>query len=151
MDVRRQRLFDLLQLLLQVARHDVAVFAHEHEAEPVDDFALAAGRHGAAADFVTDFDIRHVPQADGNAVFRGDLNSLDLVAINRAADAVDQDHLAAAAQVTAADVAVVLFDCLNDLVEREAVLDEPARVDPRLVLLLVAAPAIDLGDAAYGA
>ena len=55
----------------------VAVFAHQHEAQPEHDFALTTSpvvrvaqrrRHRAAADFVADGDFGHVADANRHAV-----------------------------------------------------------------------------------
>ena len=71
-------------------------------------------------------------------------DALDLLDVRRAAEALHEHRLRAFADIAAADVAIVLFDGLHHLVERQAVLDEQVRIDAHLVLLLVAAPAVDL-------
>ena len=128
----------------------MAVFAHEHEAQAEHGFAAAVGRHGSQADFVAGLHVRHVADADRHAVLGGDHDVLDLLQVDRAALAVDQQHPRPDGDAPAADVAVVLLDGLHNLVERQAVLDQPLRVDADLVLLFVAAPAVDLGHAGNG-
>ena len=127
----------------------MAVLAHEHEAQPQDDLALAVGRDRPPADLVADLDVGHVADPDRHAVLGRHHDGLDLLDVDGAADAVDQEHAAAPADVAAADVAVVLLDRLDHLVEGQAVLDEAVGVDADLVLLLVAAPAVDLGRALH--
>src|SRR5262249_48537976 len=65
-------------------------------------------------------------------------------------NAVNQVDLAGAGQVAAADTDVIRLQRVHDLLERDAVLEQPQRVDAHLVLLLQAAPAVDLGDARHG-
>ena len=89
------------------------------------------------------------PHPDGHAVLGRHDDVLDLLDVDRPADAVDEEHLAVLADVAAADVAVVLLDGLDHFVEGQAVLDEPGRVDADLILLLVAAPGVDLGGALH--
>ena len=59
-------------------RDAVAVLAHEHEAQPEHDFALAVGRDRAAADLVADGHVGHVAHADRHAVLGRDDDVLDL-------------------------------------------------------------------------
>src|SRR5262249_8840331 len=95
-----------------------------------------------------DFDVGHVLYADRHAVVRLDDDGTDLLDVDGPPQAVDEEHHAVLANVAAAHVAIVLVDGLADLVEGEAVLDQPGRVNADLVLSLEAAPRIDLGDSA---
>ena len=54
----------------------MGVFAHQHEAQAHDDFALAVGRHGAAADFGADRHVGHVADANRHAIFGRDRRCL---------------------------------------------------------------------------
>jgi hypothetical protein len=54
------------------------------------------------------------------------------------------------ANVAAADVAIVLLDCLDYLRERQLMLDEPLGINTYLVLFLVSAPAINLRHPFHG-
>src|SRR5467141_1618019 len=128
----------------------MAVLAHEHEAQPEHGLALAVGGDGAAADLVADLDIGHVPDPDRDAVLGRHDNRLDLLDVHRAPDAVNEEHLAVLADVAATDIAVVVLDRFHDLVKGQPVLDKARRINAHLVLLLVAAPAVDLSRPLHG-
>ena len=129
----------------------MAVLAHQHEAQAEDDFALAVGRDRAAADLVADLDVGHVADLDRHAVLGGDDDALDFVERDVRPTPWTSSIWLLGADVAAADVAVVLLDRLDDLVERQLVAIEPVGIDADLILLLVAAPGVDLGRALDGA
>src|SRR5262249_60143991 len=89
------------------------------------------------------------PPASGHAVLARHNDVLDLLDIDRPADAVDEEHLAVLASIAVADISVVLLDSLNDFIKGQAVFDEAGRVDANLILFLIAAPGIDLGGALH--
>ena len=68
--------------------------------------------------------------------------------VGRQADALHQQRFAGAHHLPAADILVVGLQRLEELFERQAVFDQPLRLGHDVVLLLEAAPAIDLGHAA---
>src|SRR5204863_6988428 len=117
--------------------------AHKHEAQPQDNFALTVGGDGAAADFVADLDRAQLAQQDRLVFVDADLNVAELLQVDGAAQALDQNALAALPEVAAADVAIVLQHGFDDLVEVQFVVDELIGVEADHVLLLVAAPAVD--------
>src|SRR5262249_12254274 len=130
----------------------MTVFAHEHETEAEYNFALAVGGDGTAANFAADLHLGHIAHAYWRAVLGNDVNRLDVLDARRAAGSLDPNHLASTTDSGAADVEVVfLAQGLDDFVEREAMADQALGNDAHQVLLLIAAPAIDLGRSANGA
>src|SRR5439155_8125 len=79
-----------------------------------------------------------------SALLRAHDDVPNLFNVYREPDAMHEQHLAAASDVSPADIAVVLFDRLDDFLEGQAVFDKADRVDPNLELFFVAAPAVDL-------
>ena len=150
-DAGRQRGFDLFQFLFQSPRDLMAVFAHQHEAEPEHRFTVAVCRDGSLSDFVADLHFGDIANADRYAVASGHDDVLDLLDVDRAALSVDEQHAAHVADVASADVAVVGSQGRDHFVEGQLVTDEPLRIDPHLKLLFVAAPTVNLGDSGHAA
>src|SRR5206468_162350 len=105
--------------------------------------------HGAAADLVADLHVGDVADVQRHPVPGRHHDPFDLFLVGGAAEAVDQEHAGVFANGAAADVAVVLLNGLHDLIEGQLVFDEPVRVDAHQELLLVTAPAVDLGGPFY--
>src|SRR5688572_8122882 len=125
----------------------MTILPHEHEAQAKDDFAFAIRSHGATTNLVAYLDRSHVADLDGRAVLRSDDDPVDFFGAHRAAESMDEQHLAFQPDVAAADVAIVLLHRLDNLIEGYFVSIEALRIDSNLILLLEAAPAIDLGRA----
>ena len=100
------------------------VLAHEHEPEPEHRLAVPVGGHGPTANLVPDNHLGHVPDVDRHAVLGLDHDVADLVEVLDPADAVDERGFAAAEEVAAADVAIVLLQGRDNFTERQVVLDE---------------------------
>ncbi len=140
---RRER----LELVFHGPGDRVAVFAHQHEAQAEHDFALAVGRDGAAADLVADRHVGHVGDADGHA-FLGPHDDLsDLLDARRAAQALHEQHSARLADVAAADVELFFSTAPMTSANVRSCLISRCGIDADLILLLVAAPTVDLGRA----
>ena len=148
--IRGERGFDLLQAAFEVPGDFMTVLARQHETQAKNHLAPAVCRDGPSSNLVSDLHVGHVLHPNGHALLGRHHDVPDLLDVGGPADAVDQEHLAVLANVAAADVAVVSLDGLHDLVEGQAVLDEPGRVDPHLILLFVAAPGVDFGSALGG-
>ena len=148
--IRGERGLDLVQAAFEVPCDFVAVLARQHETQAENHFAPAVCGDGPSSNLVPDLHVGHVLHPNGHALLGRHHDVLDLLDVDRPADAVDQEHLAVLANVAATDVAVVSLDGLHDLVEGQAVLDEPGRIDPHLILLFVAAPGVDFGSALDG-
>ena len=144
-----QELFHLLEPRLQLLGDDLAVFAHQHEAQPQDDFALPLGGHGSPADLVSLPDFGDVADADGHAFLRPDDDVPDPFQVAYPGLAMDQEGLARGDDLPAAHVAVVVLQGREDLPQGEAVLDQDFGIHHHLVLQLEPAPGIDLGDARH--
>ena len=147
--VRGEVLLDFLEPLAQLLGDAVAVFAHEHKAQPIDHLPLARGGDRPAADFVANLHLGHVLDADGYAVAGGDDDVGNLLQIAGTAHPVHQQHLAVLGDVPSAHVAVVFGQGLSHLLEGEGVLDELLRVEPHLELLFVPAPGVHFGHARH--
>ena len=65
------------------------------------------------------------------------------------AEPMHQQRFAAAHHLAAAHVLVVGLQRLDELFERQAVFDQPLRLGHDMVLLLEAAPGVDLGHARH--
>src|SRR5438105_3628246 len=105
----------------------MAVLAHEHEAKPEDRLALAIRSDRPTTDFVADLHVAYIHDANRDASLGRYDDLLDLFNVYRPSDTVDQQHLAATADVATADVLVVLLERLDHLVKREAVFDQTLR------------------------
>ena len=151
LDVSRKEGADLIELRLEAGRHRVRVLAHEHEAEPEHGLALPIGSHRAVADLMTDPHGPDVVHGDGDAILRSDHDAPDFRDGGDATDTLDQRDGSGPFDDAATDVEVARADLLQHLAEGQAMRDHALRVDLDLVLLFVASPGIDLGDAGHSA
>ena len=126
----------------------MAVLAHEHEAEAEHDFALAVGRDRAAADLVADRDLGHVADADRHAVLGGDDDALDLLDVRRCGRAPARAAIRVPSRMLPPPT-LRLFSSTASTTSSNVrpCLMSRFGIDADLVLLLVAAPAVDLGRA----
>jgi hypothetical protein len=151
LNARRQALFDLFEFGGHPAGHVVAVFAHQHEAQTENDFALPVGGDGAAADVVADDHLRDLVQENGRASLGVDDDLLQVLDSGGGAYAADADSLAAIAEDAAADIEIAAAQGVFDLLQGDVVLEDFFGIDTHLILLLEAAPRIDFGGAGHGA
>jgi hypothetical protein len=63
--------------------------------------------------------------------------------VDSSADAVNEQHFAAIGHSSTADVFIVGRDCVRHFLKGQSVLKQSLRVETNLILLFVAAPAID--------
>jgi hypothetical protein len=123
----------------------VAVLAPEHEAEAEYHFAAAIGRDAAHPLVHADHYIGHIANLDRRPdAPRDNVDIFDLFYRHRASKAVNEGGFAGLRQDAATDVEVVVVDGLDYLVEGEVQNVKTIRVDANEVLLLIAAPAVDL-------
>src|SRR5690606_8300137 len=138
---------DLAPPLVEPLRHRAAALATQHAAEAENARALSARRDRAAADLVARLDARHVSSSNRHALVRRDHDAGDRVDVRDDADPSDRLKLACSRDETAADVAVVRTQRVEDIIERQAVADEAVEVDDDVVLLALASPGVHLRDA----
>ena len=112
---------------------------------------LAVFGDGAEARCRRLLDLSHVAHVDRRAVALGDDNAGDVLRSAHQPQAAHEVLLGAQVDRLAAHLLVVRREALHHLLERQAVLDELARVDLHLVLFLMAAPGHDVVDARRGA
>ncbi len=141
---RRKRLPHLLDRVLDAAHDVLRVRALEHDDHPRDDLALPVTRDGALAGLRPDDDVGDVPHVDGRAVDRLEHGPLDVGNVLQEPDSPQVDLLPAPDENAPARVRVPLLDRLDDLADRQVVLEELLRRDEDLVLLHLAAEAVDL-------
>ena len=128
LDVRRQRGLDFVEPVLHGPGDFVGVLAHQHEAQAEHDFALAVGRDRAAANLRADRHLGHVAHANRHAVVGGDDDGLDLLDVGGAADAVDRAPTAfLRGPLPPPTLRLFSWTAVDDLVERQAVFDQPVR------------------------
>ena len=127
------------------ARHDLAA-----RLRPALSVAVGHG-DGALADFTTQFQSCEVFHLDHDAVDFLDRNVADVRepvgAAAYPADRAQDQLLVAAVDVPPARVAVVGFDCFNDLADGQVVTEHAGRVQLHLILQHVAAEREDVGHA----
>ena len=102
----------------------MAVLAHQHEAQAEDHLAFAVGGDGAATDFVADLRRRPRRRPDRHAVVGGDDDVWICPILVVRPRPWTSSRLLFCADVAAADVAVVLLQGLDDVVQGQAVFDE---------------------------
>ena len=94
--------------------------------------------------------LRHIAHVDRRAIAFGDDDARDVLGAAHQPEAAHQVLLGPQVDGLAAHLLVVRRQPLHHLLERQAVLDELARVDLHLVLLLVSAPGHHVVDAGCG-
>ena len=145
-----QRALDLADRLLDPADDVLRVLALEHDDHAGHDLALAVARDRALPRLGADDDVGHVAQVDRRAVLGLEHDALDVRDVLEQADAAQVDLLPAAHDDAAAGVGVALLDGLDDVADGQAVLEQLLGRDQHLVLLDLAAEAVDLVDAGDG-
>ena len=129
----------------------MAVLAHEHEAQAQHDFALAVGRDGPAANLVADrtsaTSRTRIGTPSWAVTTMCPIWSTSLVRPRPCTSNISPARL----MLPPPTLRLFCSSGLDDLVERQAVLDQPVGIDADLILLLVAAPTVDLGRAGHGA
>ncbi len=143
-DSRRKRVPNLLHGGLDAAHDVLRVRALEHDDHARDDLALPVARDGALAGLRPDDDVGDVPHVDGRAVDGLEHGPLDVGNVLQEPDAPHVELLPAPDEDAPARVRVPLLDRLDDLADRQVVLEELLRRDEDLVLLHLAAEAVDL-------
>ena len=125
----------------------MAVLAHEHKAQAEHDFALAVGGHRPAANFVADGDVGHVGDANWHAVLGGDDDLPYLLEIVVRPRPCTSNMPPSWLMLPPPTLKLFFSRGLDHFVEGQVVLDQPLGIDADLVLLLIAAPAVDFGHA----
>ncbi len=149
LDVLRQKFAHILHGLVHGHGDVAGIFSHPHEDQAENDLPLALSRRPSAADGVAEFDVGNVPDADGDALDRGDDDIGDLVDVADQADPLNEVHVAGPVDRPAADVLVVLPKGLDHFVERQMILGELHGLHLNLVLLGQATQSVDLRHARH--
>ena len=150
-DALGQRLFHLLERLLDTLDHRLAVLSLEHDNHARNALAQAVARGGALPRHVADTDVRHVAQVDRRAPMRVEQDRFDFPFVLHAAEAAHRVLLGGMLNETGAEVIVVVADTLENVAQRQAAALQAIRVDHDFVLLGEATPGVDVGDAGDGA
>ena len=135
---------DLRHRLLDPAHHVLRVLALEHDDHAGHDLALAVARDRALAGLGADGHVGDVAQVHRRAVLGLEHDALDVGDVLEQPDAAQVDLLPAAHDHPATGVGVVALDGLDHVVRGQAVLEQLVGRDEHLVLLDVAAEAVDL-------
>lgn len=141
-----QHLLDFGHPILQLPGHHVGVGALEHHGDAADAFALAVACHGAEALGRPELHGGHVADVDRDAAAVGHDDLADVVERRDhafRADVVGAVHLF---DVAAARVLVVAAQGLEDVADGDVERVERIGIDRHLILLEVAAEAVDLDD-----
>ena len=149
LDVLGQAVANLIEPRLEFLGDLAAVLAHQHEAEPEHGLAPPLGRHRPATDLMALADLRDVAHPDQRAVDLGEHHRLDLRDAADESLPLDQLRLPSLLEHAAAGVAIAALQDAGDVVEGQAVLDQPTGIDGDVKLPLVAAPGVDLRDARH--
>ena len=146
MDTCRQRAIDLYHFVRDCLRDNPAVFADQHEHRAQHDLAPILGRSTGAQFRAQAYfgDVAHADRHTANVV---QYRVADVVEGTHLAGGANQELLAAALDVTRADIAIVLLDGRDDVLERQAVGTQLRRIRRDVILLGEAADGVDLGDA----
>ena len=106
---------NVFHALIEPCSDLVAVFAHQHEAQPENNLALSVGGCGGAADFVADVNVGHVADA-GPEIHRlaSTMSAIWSVLVTMPTPCSTRT-LAAALQISAAHVEIVFLECLGEL------------------------------------
>ena len=166
LDTLGQCLLDRGQFLFHRVHHVAPAGPFEHQDDAGDGFALAVHGHGSLAQFRADFHFGKIAHIDrrvvrrflftrlftaGSRAARGDDDILDVANVFDQADAAHHVLLGLVLDEVAAGVGVVLFQRLENLLQRDVERREPVGVHDDLVLLDQPAEGIYLGDARHGA
>ncbi|MNI53732.1 hypothetical protein D3C73_1085840 [compost metagenome] len=143
-----QRAVDLLELAGHRLGNRAAVFTDQHE-HCAQHYFTAVFRGCTAAQLTADFDSRDISDADRRAVDVGHDDVGDVFDACHLPRCTDQQLLAAALDVTSANVGIVALQCRHQVGEGQFVGGEFFRVRGNLVLLGKPTDGVDLGHARY--
>ncbi len=144
-----QRTFDFFEFLLERPRYLVAVFTHQHETEPQNRLAISVRSYRTLPNFVANLNFGDVTNAKRYAVASCHDNVFDLLNVEYSALSMNQQHSPCVVDVASADVAIVGFQCLHDLVKCQFMSNQSQRIKPYLKLFFVATPAVYLSHAGH--
>jgi len=141
----RQGFIDLFELAGDRLRHGATVLADQHEHRAEHHFTAVFSSR-ATAQFAADFHGGNVLHPDRRAVDVGHDDVGDVFGARHLPRRTDQQLLAAALDVTGADVGVVALQRRDQIGEREFVRSEAFWVRRNLIFLGETTDGVDLGD-----
>ena len=137
---------DLLELVGRGLRHHARVAAGEHQHGTEHDLLAILGR-GAGAQLGADADLGYIGDADRNPAARRDDDAAQVFLVRRLPRYSDQDLFAAALDIAGTPVGVVAFERLDHVGKRQTHRSKLHRIGRDMILALIAADRVDLGDA----
>ena len=150
-DVRRERLLDFSQALLDARSHYTAVLALQQDGHAQNRLAAGVPGCGPLPNLRSDPSGRDVADTHRRAVLSGDDDVLDIGDRPDQSNPAEELLLSATLEVRSAAIDVVAFERFDDLSERQLIANKPTRIDEHLVLALAPSKAVDLDDAGHGA